>query len=187
MVTTFPPPRSRSSGIAARVVRIAASRVRLRVASQSSSLIDRNPSIRGAERSDVVDHDVETAEVSAARDELGRPVRCGQVDGNSKDLRGRLQVGEFASDVACSGDHRCALVDERACDREADTLARPGDDRDFSCQVEIHGADGMWRAVAVSRTREPIEASGLSWLQKAPIRKGSSAPPQLRLCEVVHR
>ena len=75
-VTMLPPPRRSISGSAARVVRTAAIRPRVREAYQSSSVTLTNPPGRGETATGVVDQDVDATALRGRCHECQWPVGC---------------------------------------------------------------------------------------------------------------
>ena len=112
IVTTLPPPRAMSSGIAARVVRTAAIRVRFRV---------RVPVVVGhiqetggprCDGADIVHDNVEPAEMGRTGYQLSGRAGAGQVDGDGKNLAGIRERHELVGDRAGAGDDLRALSDQ---------------------------------------------------------------------------
>ncbi len=87
---------------------------------------------------DVVDQDVEPAELVGSRDECSSAVGCRQVD---RDRMNQPPLGEsrqISAGAASTGDDADTFVGERFRDGEADALAGTRHDSDLAPQVEIH-------------------------------------------------
>ena len=102
-------------------------------ASHSSSVTDRMPSKRVATRPGVVDQDVDTAAALGGRgDQRARAVRGGEIGGDEGGRARRFQRLQFGAVVPGACDDVGARGGERLADRQADALARAGDDATLS-------------------------------------------------------
>lgn len=133
IVTMLPAPRSSRCGTAARVVRTAARKLIVRAVSQSSSVTDRKPPVRG-----VTPPTLLTRMSSPPNSAIAASISCAGPSGVVRSPWTTRTPTSSGGTVRAPVHDVDALGDQGAGDGQPDALAGSGDDGDLAGQLQVH-------------------------------------------------